>query len=127
MADTEEGSRIKENMENHEYCDDEVVVKCIQNEIKDVETTGRNWILQGFPRTKYQALSLQRMGIIPDRVILLNQTDEFTRFQIKENLLAMNSTISDALVDDLTEKKLHEYHLHKDKVSEVFGKSLFEL
>lgn len=114
-------------MVNHEYCDDEDVINCLQKEIKNVEQSGRSWILQGFPRTKYQAVSLQRMGVIPDRIILLKQSDEFNRFQIKENLIALNSTLNDQEIEELTNKKLLEYSMHVSKVREVFKNAVFEL
>jgi len=33
------------------------------------------WILEGFPRTRLQALALQNMRIIPDKVFMLNIAD----------------------------------------------------
>lgn len=124
---TEAGQRIRQSMANHEYCDDEDVISCLEKEIKEVERTGRSWVLQGFPRTKYQAVSLQRMGIIPDRVILLKQNDEFNRFQVKENLIAYNSNLNDQEVEELTSKKLQEFNMHVAKVKDVYNNSVFEL
>lgn len=124
---TEAGMRIKQCLANHEYCDDEDVIACVEKQIKEVEQTGRSWILQGFPRTKYQAVSLQRMGIIPDRLILLKQSDEFNRYQVKENLIALNSSLSDQEVEELTNKKLLEFSMHVPKVKDVFNNAVFEL
>ena len=33
------------------------------------ENEKKNWIIEGFPRTKIQALSLSKLGIIPDKLI----------------------------------------------------------
>jgi len=31
----------------------------------------KSWIIEGFPRTRVQALSIQKMGIVPDKFVLL--------------------------------------------------------
>lgn len=36
------------------------------------EKENTSWIIEGFPRTRVQALALQKIGIIPDRFILLS-------------------------------------------------------
>jgi adenylate kinase family enzyme len=38
--------------------DDEIVIKLIQQEIAHYEKKAQSWCVQGFPRTKVQALSL---------------------------------------------------------------------
>lgn len=52
--------------------DDSIVIEIIKKEVKACDEKGQSWIIQGFPRTKAQALSLQKLGIIPDKFILLN-------------------------------------------------------
>jgi adenylate kinase len=52
--------------------DDAIVIELIKKQITQLEKDGTSWILEGFPRTKAQALSLQRMGIIPDKFIHLS-------------------------------------------------------
>lgn len=37
----------------------------------ELEEKKQSWIIQGFPRTKAQALALQKLGIIPDKIIQL--------------------------------------------------------
>jgi hypothetical protein len=44
------------------------------------------------------------MGIIPDRIILLNQGEEFTKLNIKENLIATNMSLSDQQVEEFEAK-----------------------
>ena len=45
--------RIKQNLDNYEYCDDQDVIDVVQKEINELENLGESWVLQGFPRTKY--------------------------------------------------------------------------
>jgi adenylate kinase family enzyme len=44
----------------------------VKNKIAEFEKEGNNWIIEGFPRTRIQALSLEKIGIIPDKLIKLN-------------------------------------------------------
>lgn len=43
--------------------------------VKDFEERKVNYIIEGFPRTQRQALALLKMGIIPDKLILLDKRD----------------------------------------------------
>jgi adenylate kinase len=55
---TETGKRIMACFKAYHYVDDEIVIELVKNAIKEAEADKRSWILQGFPRTKVQALSL---------------------------------------------------------------------
>lgn len=74
--ESEKSKELMQDAKDHRYGSDEAVVELVKNEIAKSEKAGRSWILQGFPRTKYQALALQKLGIIPDRVILVTKQDE---------------------------------------------------
>ena len=52
--------------------DDDIVIKLVKGEIDRAEEAHQSWIITGFPRTKVQALSLQRLKVIPDKFIHLN-------------------------------------------------------
>ena len=43
--------------------------------IKEYEEKKVDYIIEGFPRTQRQALALLKMGIIPDKLILLDKRD----------------------------------------------------
>jgi adenylate kinase family enzyme len=62
----------------------------VSQAIQDCEDKGKSWIIQGFPRTKVQALSLQKMGIIPDKMILLKVKQSASLARIKNNLISVN-------------------------------------
>lgn len=43
----------------------------VKEEIDEAEKKNLSWVVCGFPRTKVQAMSLQHMGVVPDRIIQL--------------------------------------------------------
>ena len=43
----------------------------MKNKISEFEKEGNNYIIEGFPRTRIQALSLEKIGVIPDKLIRL--------------------------------------------------------
>jgi adenylate kinase family enzyme len=45
----------------------------VKKQIDGYEKKNQSWIIEGFPRTKVQASSLQGMGIIPDKLINITQ------------------------------------------------------
>lgn len=51
-----------------------------------MEEGKKSWIIEGFPRTEAQAIALQKMGVIPDKFILLNQDDQQTLEAVMRNL-----------------------------------------
>ena len=51
-----------------------------------MEQDQKSWIIEGFPRTEVQAVALQKMGIIPEKFIMLNQASEATYEKVKEKL-----------------------------------------
>jgi adenylate kinase len=55
---TELGNKIKSSMVANQYVEDELVIEVVQGAIKECEEAKKSWILQGYPRTKVQALAL---------------------------------------------------------------------
>lgn len=72
---SEYGKQIYENRKNYSYIKDEIVIDLVQNHIDECERKNQGWILEGFPRTRMQALALQNMKIIPDKIFMLNMAD----------------------------------------------------
>lgn len=73
---SEYGKQIFECRKNYSYVRDEIVIDLVQNHIEECERKNQGWILEGFPRTRMQALALQNMKIIPDKIYLLNMADQ---------------------------------------------------
>lgn len=46
------GLKIAQNMSNREYVDDELVYEVVKKKISDCEKDSKNWVIEGFPRTK---------------------------------------------------------------------------
>ena len=66
---TENAPKIEQALKNAVYVDDQIVIDIVKKKISDCERDKKDWILEGFPRTKRQALALQQMGVIPDKII----------------------------------------------------------
>jgi adenylate kinase len=52
------GIKIKDAFSKFEYVDDQIVIDLVSKEIQESEEEKTSWILQGFPRTKTQAMAL---------------------------------------------------------------------
>lgn len=58
-----------------------------------MEKEQKSYIIEGFPRTELQAISLRDMGIIPDKFLLLNQGDEYSESKILHALSQEDSVV----------------------------------
>lgn len=65
---------------------DSIVIDVVKKKITACEKESKHWIIEGFPRTKVQALALEELGVIPDKMIELCSSDEVTLEKIKEHL-----------------------------------------
>ena len=99
---------------------DDIVTELVQKEIKDCEANNKSWVIQGFPRTKVQALSLQKMGIIPDKFVCLKVKDSASLARIKNNLIGINQSLYGPELEDLATQCLQEYNLNMKGVHEAF-------
>jgi len=63
---------INHTLRSKELLDDAVVIAIMTDAIEEAELSGKDYIVSGFPRTRVQALALQKMKIIPTKFIVLN-------------------------------------------------------
>lgn len=90
-----------------------------------MEKDQKSWIIEGFPRTEAQAIALQKMGIIPDKFILLKQDEKITYERLIENLSGGESKTGVAEVTDeklknkLAKNSLLEYNLNVEGVKKI--------
>lgn len=66
---------------------DDVVISVVKKKIAACEKECRHWIIEGFPRTRVQALSMEQLGIIPDKMIALSCSQATSLDKIKKNLV----------------------------------------
>jgi adenylate kinase len=89
------GKKIHESFSSHSYVEDEIVIELLKNIITEHEKNGINYIIEGFPKTQRQALALLKMGIIPDKFILLDRRDgeviEYLQDKIKNEEVCRSS------------------------------------
>jgi adenylate kinase len=83
---SEYGKQIYESRKTYSYIKDEIVIDLIQDKIELAEREGKGWILEGFPRTRMQAIALQNMKIIPDKIFFLNMADNILFERINSKL-----------------------------------------
>jgi adenylate kinase family enzyme len=99
---------------------DSIVIELVKRQVEQHEKEGQSWILEGFPRTQVQALSLQKLGIVPDKIIHMEVNKPVTLARVKANLLAANSPLYGPELDEVAEQAVEEYQLHLKGVSKAF-------
>ena len=79
------------------------MIDLVKKQVEQFEKEHTSWVIEGFPRTKVQALALQKSGIIPDRFILLNVEREASLNQVKNNLIAAKTAFSEEELEHVAE------------------------
>jgi len=70
------GQEIESSLKNFTYVKDDVVIEIVKKEINLLEKEKKNYIIEGFPKTRVQGLSMQRAGIIPNAFIIMNLSND---------------------------------------------------
>ena len=105
--------------------DDEIVIDLVEKEISEFEKKSQTWIMQGFPRTRVQALSLQSMKIIPDRIINLEIEKPVSTAHIKQKLTEASTEIYGDIANEAAERIYNEYAINMRAIEDVFSKFMF--
>jgi len=63
-------------LDNGALVPDDLMCGIVLNKLNSPDCEAKGWLLDGFPRTKAQALALQSHGIFPDKCVLLQIADE---------------------------------------------------
>lgn len=119
-------AQILEAKKDYRFVSDDIITYIVKNYILKNENEFQNWILEGFPRTKNQALSLQRIGIIPDKFILLNVSRETSIERIKKVMIDEGTTLIGSDLEDAAQTSMDEYDLHIKGVRESYKQFLYE-
>lgn len=67
---------IQESIDKFQYVRDDIVISIALNHINILENEHKNYIFEGFPKTRVQGLALQREGIIPDAFMILEMGEQ---------------------------------------------------
>lgn len=94
-----------------------------------METEQRSYVIEGFPRTESQAIAMQKMGILPDNFVLLNQSDDYSEKRIRD-LLSSEDTIVKCDGNNIAKFAKHairECNVHMQGVKQVCRGLITEL
>jgi adenylate kinase len=72
---TEFGKKASEFMSKGMLVPDDLIISLVKDRLSQDDVAQRGWLLDGFPRTRSQAISLQTAGIIPNALIVLDVSD----------------------------------------------------
>lgn len=72
---SELGKQLGELMKRGDLIKDEIVIDMIKTRLAQPDVRERGFLLDGFPRTEAQALALQKAGVVPQAVVLLDVPD----------------------------------------------------
>jgi adenylate kinase len=120
---TELGKEIAESKKIYKYINDDIVIDLVKNALEEHEKAGKNWIVEGFPRTVEQVVSLQAMGIIPTRVILLNIKRPSSQLKVKNNLISNATGLYGPELERVANNAIEEYYYHIKGVKEEMNKA----
>jgi len=73
-----------------------------------------------------QALALQKMGIVPDRLIHLNVKPSASLARLKNNLIGINQALYGPELEELANQCLQEYELNMRGVRSAFNQFIFD-
>jgi adenylate kinase len=102
------------------------VIDLVKKEVQLLELDHKSWIIEGFPRTKLQALALQKIGVIPDRFILLNVERDRSIAQLKKTLSPFESIYGKEEIDRMAQNSMNEYDLHIKNVRTAFNHFIYD-
>lgn len=88
---------------------DGIVVELVSQQLRELEKEGRDYIIEGYPRTREQALSLQRMGIVPDKFFILNVGEAAISSRVSANIASAGEGMSNDEANSIAQKAILEY------------------
>ena len=123
---TEYAQIIQDAFKTYKYVPDAVVVELVRRQVELHEKEGQSWILEGFPRTQVQALALQKLGVVPDKILLIDVDADSTATRVKNNLMTAGSPLYGPELDEVAEQSIEEYCLHIAGVKVAFNGFIYE-
>jgi adenylate kinase len=119
---SELGKKIEESKSRYAYgnasilslVEDDLVIELVNQQLKESEKEGKSYIIEGYPRTRVQAIALQSKGIIPDKFFILNMSEETIRQKVITGLQAADPQKPEtkAIVDNI----ILEYNMYTSSI-----------
>jgi adenylate kinase len=115
---SELGKKIKEAQSTFTYgktiyktiVADNIVIELVTQQLKELEKEGKDYIIEGYPRTRVQALSLQRMGIVPNKFFILNVNEETINKKVSTTVNAISESMTSDEINAITQRVLLDYN-----------------
>ena len=120
------GKRISQCFKANKLVDDDIVIRLVKEEIDRAEEQNQSWIISGFPRTRVQALSLQRLKVVPDKFIHLNIRPEASLQKIKQRAYEHNPQLYGDDLDAVAMEIYSDYDMNINGVRSVFKQFIYE-
>ena len=80
------GATAKKALDANKYVDDDIVIDLVAKEIQEAERCNQSYIIEGFPRTRIQAMAFAKLGVVPDKIIQLSVSEATSIASIKASI-----------------------------------------
>lgn len=101
--------------------DDNIVCDIVQEQIEYNEKIKKSWVICGFPRTKVQALALQKMKVIPDKIVSMSCNSERCTDAISKHVKVQCPGISDEVIYLHSKRIMAEHEMQTSGVHDTFN------
>ena len=102
------------------------MIELVKAAIANNEKYNKSWIMQGFPRTQVQALSLHKIGIIPDNFIELTMNKQDSLDVLQSRILGLQGPDADEQAAlEIAERMIQEYDINMGAVKETFNQFIY--
>ena len=92
---------------------DDIVIELVNQQLAELEKDGKNYVIEGYPRTRVQAIALQRMAVVPDKFFVLGVSESAISKKIKSSLAPSleNKSMSEAEAEQIVQNAILEYNM----------------
>lgn len=128
---TEIGQRIEEYIKNLLYVPDDLVIDILKEHLATLDQE-KDILIEGFPKTIYQSMAMQRAGILPDLFLLVNypndQCEDFVRGKFSEqDYSEIWSDMSETERSSRAKDYLFQYNLNITELKRSYKNDILEL
>ena len=124
----ENAHQIEQNYNINTLVDDDIVIELVRNQLIKYEEDNVSYIIEGFPRNRTQAIFLQSVGLLPDKVIIITTQREKAETKVFNKLKEKGILKkSDEELKILAKNSIDEAELNIRAVEDVFAGFYCEL